>query len=82
MKDRIAYIRAERALGATPAQRYDFDARLRQIAADQRREREQRRRDRQEERLRKKPRSDQDVVVQDDADVMAAMGFGSFGSTR
>ena len=82
VKDRIAYIRAERALGATPAQRYDFDARLRQIAADQRREHEQRRRDRQEERLRKKPRSDEDVVVQDDADVMAAMGFGSFGSTR
>ena len=53
VKDRIAYIRAERALGATPAQRYDFDARLRQIAADQRRERDQRRRDRQEERLRK-----------------------------
>lgn len=82
VKDRIAYIRAERALGATPAQRYDFDARLRQIAADQRREHEQRRRDRQEGRRRKKPRSDEDVVVQDDADVMAAMGFGSFGSTR
>lgn len=82
VRERIAAIRAERALGATPAQRYDFDARLKQIAADQRREHEQRRRDRRNERQRKRPRADECEVVMEDAGVMAAMGFGSFGSKR
>lgn len=96
VRNRIAFIRSERQLGATPAQRYDFDARLREIAAEQRRERQARRREHREERLRKKRRmnatasasdthandNDDSPVALEDADVMAAMGFGSFGPKR
>lgn len=85
VRERIAAVRAERMLGATPAQRYDFDKRLKEIAAEQRRERESRRTSRREQRLRKKQKQshdDDEPAVMDDADVMAAMGFGSFGPKR
>ncbi|WFD22118.1 U4/U6.U5 snRNP associated protein [Malassezia equina] len=83
VRERIAAVRAERALGATPAQRYDFDARLKQIAEEQRRERQAQRRDKRDERLRKRQKQMHEAPQpEEDADVMAAMGFGSFRPKR
>lgn len=81
VRERIAAVRAERALGATPAQRYNFEQRLQDIAAEQRAERESRRRERREQRAQKKQKHTHDTDTAD-ADVMAAMGFGSFGPKR
>lgn len=83
VRERIAAVRAERALGATPAQRYDFDVRLQQIAEEQRRERQAQRRDKRDERHRKRLKQMHEAPQpEEDADVMAAMGFGSFGPKR
>ena len=83
VRERIEAIRAERALGATATERYNFDERLKQIAAEQRHERVERRRDRREERLRKKQKqAHNEPVAEDDTALMVAMGFASFGSTR
>ncbi|WFD26490.1 U4/U6.U5 snRNP associated protein [Malassezia nana] len=81
VRERIAAARAQRALGATAAQRYDFDARLKLIAEQQRRERQEKRRDQREQRLRKRQKQNQEAPMED-AQVMAAMGFGSFGPKR
>ncbi len=64
------------------AQTYDFDARIRQIAEDQEREREARKlakkMDKDRKRLEKQEAASMDV----DQEAMVAMGFGGFGSTK
>lgn len=54
---------------------YDFDARMAEIAAQQREEKKKRRLDRKEAKMTKSKGVD-------DAEAMAMMGFGSFGSSK
>ncbi|KAN0064626.1 U4/U6.U5 snRNP associated protein [Thecaphora frezii] len=70
---------------------YDFDARLRAIAEQEEREKEQRRQKRRQERLRKKNAANATLASVDsnggaaneaDSEMMAAMGFAGFGSTK
>lgn len=83
VRERIAAVRAERSLGATAAQRYDFDARLKEIAEEQRRERQAQRRDKRDERFRKRQKQMHEAPQPEEAsDVMSAMGFSSFGPKR
>ncbi|KAI3623809.1 U4/U6.U5 snRNP associated protein [Malassezia furfur] len=85
VRAKLAAVRAERALGRTAAERYDFDARIRQIAQEQRAEHEAQRQRRREERARRKEAKRAPTpppATPDDAAMMAAMGFANFGSSR
>lgn len=76
---RIDAVRAERARGHTAEQRYDFDARLRQIAEEQRAAHDAKRTKRQEERARRKaPKPEAPPPTADEDAVMQAMGFAQF----
>lgn len=84
VRAKLAAARAERALGRTAAARYDFDARIRQIAQEQRDEHEAKRQRRKEERMRRKEAKKEapPPATEDDAEMMATMGFAHFGSSR
>jgi U4/U6.U5 tri-snRNP component SNU23 len=59
----------------TESRQYDFEARLAEIAAQQRAEKQQRRAKRKEAHTIQRP-----AVT--DAEAMAMMGFGNFGSSK
>jgi len=80
VRERIRAVVEERAKGATPDLRYDFDARLRQIAEEQRRERDAKREQRRA--AQRKPPPEPAPLTEEDAETMAAMGFASFGSSK
>lgn len=85
VRARIAAVRAERALGRTAEARYDFDARIRQIAQEQRAEHDAKRAQRREERARRKEQKrgpTPPAQTEDEQAMMAAMGFANFGSSR
>lgn len=85
VRAKIAAIRAERTLGHTAEARYDFDARIRQIAQEQRAEHDAKRQRRREERERRKEAKKAPTpppATEDEQAMMAAMGFASFGSSR
>ncbi|WFD36424.1 U4/U6.U5 snRNP associated protein [Malassezia cuniculi] len=83
VRARIAAVIEERKLGKTADQRYDFERRLKEIADEQRREKEMRR---SEQDKRRKARAEAAAapreMTQDDMAMMAAMGFAGFGSTK
>ncbi|WFD00752.1 U4/U6.U5 snRNP associated protein [Malassezia yamatoensis] len=88
VQKKLAEIREQRALGKSAADRYDFQARIRQIAEEQRKEHEAKQQQRRQDRLRRKQEkndhtngSTQEPTPEDQA-MMAAMGFATFGSSR
>ncbi|WFD32038.1 U4/U6.U5 snRNP associated protein [Malassezia sp. CBS 17886] len=83
VRARIHAVREERALGKTAEERYDFDKRLQQIAAEQRQQRDAKRQQRLDARAQRRAEGGPDPVVdtKDDGAMLAAMGFASFGSS-
>ena len=83
VRARIQAVIADRKLGQTADQRYDFDRRLQEIADEQRRERNARR---SEHERRRRARAQEAAAPkeldEDEEATMAAMGFASFGSTK
>lgn len=85
VRARLQYWRQELQDRKTQVREYDFEKRLAQIAEQQRREKEERIRKRKEKKGsadRRKLDDGQAVGNGADAEAMAMMGFGSFGSSK
>ncbi len=83
--DMLDRLRQERGAGKHKSAAYDFDQRIKSIADQQDMERQQRRQKRRDAKQAKKSNASADVqqpANDDDDNMMAAMGFGGFGSTK
>ncbi|PWN90531.1 hypothetical protein FA10DRAFT_266986 [Acaromyces ingoldii] len=78
VRAKLAQLRAQHADKASDRQ-YDFDARLQEIADKEQREREARK---DEKRKQKQRVQAEKKMENSDMEAMAAMGFGSFGSSK
>lgn len=81
VREKIASLRATATQGSK-SQSYDFQARLQQIAQEQEREERERRARRKANKRAAKEKAAASQTQDVDEDVMAAMGFGGFGSTK
>ena len=95
VQEMLDELRRTRTEGGAQSIAYDFDQRIQQIAQQEEKEREQKREKRRQQRLVKKaaankPASDATAQTDDaaqganddEAAMMAAMGFGGFASTK